>query len=334
MAFRVPDAYLGAPDYLNAMKTAAAMSQAQRSRRGGAGARMTMGEDASPRGDFGGGGTGGSGGMPAQGNMMGMYDEQIKEEQVRQAQQKTQDMADANMREQVEGRLKEEAAPGERRKTDLGNQMKEQEIKNLEREETSTIMKNAAKFVPQLTKDTYGDWVDWVGETKKFPTTFFKPWSDVMNMTDMEWKVYQSNLEKMGDPDSASVTKAISLQKKEAAAYAKAKKAAKKEFISVQGKIDSAKNSGGVSNEMFATLPPKVKAMLAGADRSEYIGMLEQYAQELANEYDFSYEPKPSVVNPAENGGLSDDMINRYMTMYPGRTRDQIIAAYNAQVGR
>jgi hypothetical protein len=75
---------------------------------------------------------------------------------------------------------------------------------------------------------------------------------------------------------------------------------ANKEYLRVQGLIDKVKNSGGLDQVMLASMPDNgIKKALLGADRSEYLGILQSYADSLAEEYKLEFKK----TQPQEDSG-------------------------------
>jgi len=65
---------------------------------------------------------------------------------------------------------------------------------------------------------------------------------------------------------------------------------ANKEYARVVGQIDKVKNSGGLDELLLASMDPEIRQLLMGADRTEYLNVLNSYASELKKKVSFPIE--------------------------------------------
>ena len=160
---------------------------------------------------------------------------------------------------------------------------------------TKTVMGNLGKWMPQVTQENYRDLYNFGRETLGDNVGSFMPDPDkIEGMSPVEWKVAHSKLSSALESPSdkkakAAAIKGVEIEKKQ---MAKDKTAARKEYIRIQGVLDKVRNTGGFDPEIFAMLSSDTQAKLRDADREEYTGLLEEYSQQLMDEYGFKFKTK------------------------------------------
>ena len=167
---------------------------------------------------------------------------------------------------------------------------------------TKTVMGNLGQWMPQVTQENYRDIYNFGRETLGDNVSSFMSDPDkIEGMSPVEWKVahskLSSTLESPSDKKARGIAeKGIETEKKQ---MVKDKTAARKEYIRIQGVLDKARNTGGFSAEIFAMLSPDMQATLRGVDREEYTGLLEEYSQQLMDEYGFKFKGKSKTEKPS-----------------------------------
>jgi len=160
---------------------------------------------------------------------------------------------------------------------------------------TKTVMGNLGKWMPQVTQENYRDLYNFGRETLGDNVGSFMPDPDkIEGMSPVEWKVAHSKLSSALESPSdkkakAAAIKGVEIEKKQ---MVKDKTAARKEYIRIQGVLDKVRNTGGFDPEIFAMLSSDTQAKLRDADREEYTGLLEEYSQQLMDEYGFKFKTK------------------------------------------
>ena len=308
----IPQAYLQHPDQANAM---ARMLQA---RLGYAKLRPT-------RVSSGGGGRGGGGASPSDRTVR-----KAKEAALKTA----QSQAEANVMA-TKAQTKEMKAAGAARRTaieeqrgllpdknEMAKEKHESDMLDALADRTKTVMGNLGQWVPQVTQENYRDLYNFGQESLGNNVGSFMPDPDgVEGMSPVEWKVahskLQSTLESPSDKKTRGIAvRGIEIEKKQ---MAKDKSAARKEYIRIQGVLDKVDTTGGISPEIFAMMSPEAQARLQGADREEYTGILEEYAQQLMDEYGFKFNTK-------SKGRPDSDTLQKYLDEAKG---DRVKAAKN-----
>lgn len=197
----------------------------------------------------------------------------------------------------------------------MGREKHESDMLDALANRTTKVMGTIGGWMPQVDQQNYRDLYEYGRETLGDNVGAFMPEPDkIEGMSPVEWKVAHSKLS--GALEKPDVKKARVAAAKELMAErenaAKDEKAAKKEYVRIQGVLDRVKNTGALDAATFAMLPEDMQEKLKNSDRENYIGVLERYAQELQEEY-----------------GGQDDIVERYMKKYPGRTREEIMKALN-----
>jgi len=167
---------------------------------------------------------------------------------------------------------------------------------------TKTVMGNLGQWVPQVTQENYRDLYNFGQESLGNNVGSFMPDPDgIEGMSPVEWRVahskLQSTLESPSDKKARGIAvKGLEAEKKQ---IVKDKNAARKEYVRIQGALDKARNTGGFSPEIFAMLSPEMQGTLQNADREEYTGLLEEYSQQLKDEYGFKFKTKSKTLDQA-----------------------------------
>jgi len=218
-----------------------------------------------------------------------------------------QAQAEANVMK-TKAATQEMKARGEEKRTAAEEQRAQQPSKNKMAKEkhksamldaladrTKTVMGNLGKWMPQVTQENYRDIFNFGRETLGDSVgSFMANPDEIEGMSPVEWKVAHSKLsgalESPSDKKARGVAaKGVEIEKKR---MAKDKTAARKEYIRIQGVLDRVRNTGGFSPEIFAMLSPEMQTTLQGTDREEYTGLLEEYSQQLMDEYGFKFKTK------------------------------------------
>jgi len=288
----IPQAYLQRPDHANVM------AQMLQARLGYAKLR--------PKFKMGGGGGGGGGSASPS-------DRTVRK--AKEAALKTkQKQAEANVMA-TKAKIQELKAVGEERRSATEEQRLLQPDKNKMAKEkhesdmldaladrTKTVMGNLGQWIPQVTQENYRDLFNFGQETLGDNVGSFMPDpGGIEGMSPVEWKVAHSKLssalESPSDKKARAVAeKGIETEKKQ---MAKDKNAARKEYIRIQSVLDRVRSTGGFSPEIFAMLSPEMQATLKDTDREEYTGLLEEYSQQLMDEYGFKFKTKEAEKPPA-----------------------------------
>lgn len=221
-----------------------------------------------------------------------------------------QEQAEANVA-QTKAQTQEMKARGEERravteepsdKNKMAKEKHESDMLDALADRTKTVMGNLGKWMPQVTQDNYGDLFNFGRETLGDNVSSFMPDPDkIESMSPVEWKVAHSKLSNA--LESPSDKKARKIAKKEIETEKKRmikdKNLARKEYIRIQSVLDKARNTGGFNAEIFAMLSPEMQANLRGTDREEYTGLLEEYSQQLMDEYGFKFKGKGRTLDEA-----------------------------------
>lgn len=323
-------AYLGKPDYTNAMNRALATRLAYDNARGrGGGVRV------------GGGGRGGSASIRTPGPQaapMGspeqrrQYREQMiaEDAELMALEQGEADIAATEAgtaQTQKSTNLMGVESPEDIESKQLSNKMKKEKIRDAQVDRTQTVLDNALQWVPQVTQESYADMYDWVGESDGAAQGLLLPPEKIEAMTPLEWKVHHSKLEGVFSPNAKKLKKAADAQIKIDKQAEKDQAAAHKEYIRVQGVIDRASSTGSLPEADYEKLPSAVKAFLKGKDRTEYIGLLEEYAQQLVDKHGFEPEPRGEEPPPVGDNPLDKATAQQFLQAAGG---DVELARQNA----
>ncbi len=244
-----------------------------------------------------------------------------------------------------------------KRKEERLTRKEERELEQLRLDKVATGFKNAVRFVPQINKNNYGDWFNWVSESNFAPTTMFKSPEKVARMDDADFADYKKSLSALETPnvqllklaaqqyDKEQVTKA-----KEQAAKAKVVAAAKKADASIAAAV---KKQIPKSRKELVDLGATIFASDEGgtnATNKEGFAVDVKVYNEIAEElgypdrivWDETREEPGAVYGTnvvpgyvrTEVGGevapaaaVPEDVLAQYRIKYPGRTDDEIIAA-------
>jgi len=295
-------AYLGKPNYTNAMnlglRTRLAYNEANRLRRGGGG---------------GGGGGGGSNrlvqepsGTTTSEDVRADADQRMKyrESQARvEEQTKRTNLMGVETPETVE-------------KNKLANVMQKEKIEDTRIARSKAVLNDALQWVPQITQENYEDMYSLVRDSDAAASSMLATPEEVAAMSEVEWKVHHSKLEKVFDPTGKKLTSAVVAQEKaDKIALAAEKKidAGYKEYMRIQGTLDRVGNTASLPDDEYERLGPVIKAYLKGKDRTKYIELLKEYAAQLVEKHKFEPVPRKEVAPPVETavppgslGTLSD----------------------------
>jgi len=278
-------AYLGKPNYTNAMN---------------AGLRTRLAYDESRRRRMGGGG-GGGGGMSeriAQRAPAGspearalyrnqMLQEQGKEAEVSQAEATVAGTEADTLATQAltAGREKQtdlmgQVTPEATKKAQLDNEMAEANLKKEHIAQQKTIMDNMLQYLPVTTQENYRDLIDW-GVNSGLDASAFDPAEKIEAMTPVEWKVHQSNMEKMLDPGPKKLKAQADAKLKEDKAAAAEKKLledARDDYAKYMGLADKLTRTGGLSAFEMAFLSEADKKKWGDQSPEEQVALLEKRA--------------------------------------------------------
>jgi len=297
----IPQAYLQRPDHANVM---AQMLQA----------RLGYAKLRPMKVSRGGGGGGGGGGSASP------SDRTVRK--AKEAALKTkQRQAEANVMA-TKAKIQELKAVGEERRSaaeeqrllqpdqnKMAKEKHESDMLDALADRTKTVMGNLGQWMPQVTQESYRDLFNFGRETLGDNVSSFMPDpGGIEGMSPVEWKVthskLQSTLESPSDKKARKIAKKeIETEKKQ---MAKDKNTARKEYVRIQSVLDRARNTGGFSPEIFAMLSPEMQATLKDTDREEYTGLLEEYSQQLMDEYGFKFKTKGKVLDTITARGFYD----------------------------
>lgn len=300
-------AYLGKPNYTNAMNTALRTRLAYNEWNGGRGG-----------GQIGGGGGGGNNRMSASvaapgtttsADVRADADQRMKyrESQAKvDARNKQTDLMGTETTEDLE-------------KKQLDNLMQKEKIEDVRAARAKDVLNDALQWVPQITQDNYEDMYSLVRDSDAAASRMLATPEEVAGMSDVEWRVHHSKLEEVFDPTGKKLTAAVKAQKEADKLELDEQKkvdAGYKEYMRIQAILDKVANTGGLDDADYETLPPAVKAFLKGKDHTQYVALLNQYADTLVDKHGFDPVPKPEIaplaegaVPPGSLGTLSDPNI-------------------------
>jgi len=202
-------------------------------------------------------------------------------------------------------------------------------------------LKNAVSFLPTVEQSNYNDFHSWIIESDFVPANTFKSPDEVNSMSPLEFNVYKSNLSTLGSTSMKTLKEMQDIKDKE-----------DKENVRVEelnAKIARAEKK--TENRKKEKLAEEARKSVT-AIRKEYPDVndipedvLPEYerATSIWNEY-IGVEPEPETIEgatPAQTEvmtalgnqqELAQEQLEGYRRMYPDKTDEQIIAAYEASL--